>query len=98
MASIRMTPQELRDSAVFLGGKRDEIVQAVDAIKQRVDATTAEWEGSAQSSFIITFEEMLPMLTKDFPQVIQGIESMLNGAADALEAADTEIANAFKKG
>lgn len=96
MASIRMTPQELRDSASFLGGKREEIVQAVSAIKQRVDATTAEWEGSAQSSFISTFESMLPMLTQDFPETIQGIESMLSGAADALEQADTEIANAFK--
>ena len=96
MASIRMTPQELRDSASFLGGKRDEIVQAVNAIKERVDATTAEWEGAAQSSFVATFEEMLPMLTQDFPETIQGIESMLTGAADALEEADSEIANAFK--
>ena len=96
MASIKMTPQELRDSATFLGGKRDEIVQAVNAIKQRVDATTAEWEGSAQSSFIAAFEEMLPMLTQSFPETIQGIESMLTGAANALEQADDEIGKAFK--
>jgi len=96
MASIRMTPQELRDTSSFLGGKRDEIVQAVNAIKQRVDNTTAEWEGAAQSSFIATFDQMLPMLTKDFPETIQGIESMLTGAADALEQADEEIGNAFK--
>lgn len=68
----------------------------MNAIKQKVDATTAEWEGSAQSSFIATFEEMLPMLTQDFPETIEGIESMLTGAADALEEADTEIGNAFK--
>lgn len=95
MATIRMTPQELRDSASFLGGKREEIVQAVNQIKSRVDATTAEWEGAAQSSFITTFEEMLPMLTQDFPETIQGIEQMLTGAADALEEADSQIASAF---
>lgn len=95
MASIKMTPQELRDAATFLGGKRDEIVSAVEAIKSKVDATTADWEGAAQSSFITTFEEMIPMLTKDFPETIQGIESMLTGAADALEQADEEIANSF---
>ena len=39
---------------------------------------------------------MLPMLTESFPETIQGIESMLSGAADALEQADEEIANAFK--
>ena len=96
MASIKMTPQELRDATTFLGGKRNEIVQAVNAIKQKVDSTTAEWEGSAQSSFIAAFQDMLPMLTQDFPETIEGIESMLTGAADALEEADTEIGNAFK--
>lgn len=96
MASIKMTPQELRDAATFLGGKRGEIVSAVSAIKSKIDATTAEWEGSAQSSFIATFEEMLPILQQDFPETIEGIESMLTGAADALEQADSEIANAFK--
>lgn len=96
MASIKMTPQELRDSATFLGGKRDEIVSAVQQIKSRVDSTTAEWEGAAQSSFIESFNEMLPMLTESFPETIQGIESMLSGAADALEQADSEVAKAFK--
>lgn len=96
MASIRMTPQELRDTATFLAGKRDEIVTAVTQIKSRVDSTTAEWEGAAQSSFIESFEEMLPMLTESFPETIQGIESMLSGAADALEQADSEVAKAFK--
>ncbi len=96
MASIRMTPQELRDTASFLSGKRDEIVNAVNQIKSRVDSTTAEWEGAAQSSFIESFNDMLPMLTENFPQTIEGIESMLTGAADALEQADSEVAKAFK--
>ena len=96
MASIRLTPQELRDSATFLSGKRDEIVSAVNEIKSRVDSTTAEWEGAAQSSFVESFNEMLPMLTESFPETIQGIESMLTGAADALEQADSEVAKAFK--
>ena len=96
MASIRMSPQELRDSATFLSGKRDEIVSAVNEIKSRVDSTTAEWEGAAQSSFVESFNEMLPMLTESFPETIQGIESMLTGAADALEQADSEVAKAFK--
>ena len=96
MASIRMTPQELRDSASFLSGKRDEIVSAVNEIKSRVDSTTAEWEGAAQSSFIESFNEMLPMLTESFPETIQGIDSMLTGAADALEQADSETAKAFR--
>ncbi len=96
MASIKMTPQELRDSAQFLNGKKEDIVNAVREIKNRVDSTTAEWEGSAQSSFVESFNEMLPMLTESFPETIEGIANMLSGAADALEKADEEIAKAFK--
>ena len=96
MARISMTPQELRDSATFLEGKRDDILSAVADIKTRVDATTAEWEGAAQSSFIASFEEMLPMLQNDFPEIIAGISAQLNGAADAIETADEEVAKAFK--
>lgn len=96
MASIKMTPDELRDAASFLGNKREEIVSAVGNIKSKVDTTAAGWEGAAQSSFVEQFNEMLPMLTESFPQVIEGIESMLTGAADALEQADSEVAKAFK--
>lgn len=96
MASIKMTPQELRDAATFLEGKRDEIVSAVGDLKNKVDSTTAEWSGAAQSSFVESFQEMLPMLTESFPEVITGIASQLTGAADAIETADEEVAKAFK--
>ena len=96
MATIRMTPEELRDAATFLEGKRDDIETAVNEIKSKVDNTVADWEGASQSSFIESFEEMLPMLTESFPEVITGIAAQLNGAADAIEAADEEVANAFR--
>ena len=95
MAAIKMTPAELRESANFLGTKREEILSAVEAVRSRVDSTTAEWEGAAQSSFVSTFNQMLPTLTQSFPQTIEGIEQMLKGAADTLEQADTEVARAF---
>ena len=96
MATIRMTPQELRNSANFLNNKKDSIINEVAEIQRNIDATTAEWEGAAQSSFVESFNQMLPMLQKDFPQVIEGIAAQLNGAADALENADEEVAKAFK--
>lgn len=95
MSMIKMSPEELRSAATFLTSKRDEIVTAVTSIKSKVDSTTAGWEGAAQSSFIASFEEMLPMLQDTFPQVIEGISAQLNGAADAIETADAEVAKAF---
>ena len=96
MASIKMTPQELREAATFLESKRDDIVSAVGDLKSKVDATTAEWSGASQSSFLESFQEMLPMLTEQFPEVITGIASQLTGAADAIETADEEVAKAFR--
>lgn len=93
---IRMTPQELRDAAGTLKDKREIILDAVGVIESTVNSTTANWEGAAQSQFVQNFEEMLPMLKESFPDIIEGIESMLKGAADTIERADEEIANAYK--
>lgn len=93
---IKMTPEELRTAATSLENKRDEIIEAVANIKATVDETTGEWSGEAQRAFVENFEAMLPMLQEDFPEVISGLASQLNGAADALEQADSEIASALR--
>lgn len=93
---IKMTPDELRTAATNLESKRDEIIDAVEAIKGMVDETTGSWSGEAQKAFVDNFDTMLPVLQKDFPEVITGIAAQLDGAADALEQADSEIASALK--
>lgn len=93
---IRMTPEELRAAATTLEEKRDEIVEAVELIRSKVEDTTSEWSGEAQRAFVDNFEEMLPVLREQFPEVITGLASQLNGAADALEQADSEIASALR--
>ena len=67
------------------------------ALKAKIDEITGNWEGAAQSSFIETFEsDMYPIMKDTLPEVLEGIASQMNGAADALEQADEEIANAFR--
>lgn len=96
MSIIKMSPQELRDAATFLDTKRGEILSAVNEIKTKVDNTTAGWSGASQSSFIASFEDMLPVLKEQFPQVLEGISKQLSGAAEAIESADQEVAKAFQ--
>lgn len=98
MALIKMTPQDLRDSANFLEARKTAIEGEVKSLKQKIDQVTSDWEGASKSSFLASFEQMLPMLTRDFPNVIVGIEKQLNGAADTIERADADIASAFNKG
>lgn len=95
MAQIRITPEELRESATFLGQKEESIGNEVQALKQRINNTTANWEGAAQNSFVQTFEQLLPVLEQQLPQTIEGIIAMLNGAANTLEEADQQISSSF---
>lgn len=97
MAQIRITPEELRGAADFLEKKLEAINGEVSALKGKIDEITANWEGSAQSSFIDTFDNnMYPILKDTLPEVITGIAAQLDGAADAIEQADAEVAKAFK--
>lgn len=97
MATIRITPEELRNAATFLGNRLETINGEVTQLKSKIDEITAEWEGAAQSSFVDTFEtNMYPVLSDTLPQVIEGIMAQLTAAADTLEAADQQISDAFK--
>ena len=97
MATIRITPSELREAAAFLGQKLEALNAEVSALKSKIDEVAGNWEGAAQSSFIETFNsDMYPMLKDTMPQVVEGIASQLNGAADAIEQADEEVAKAFR--
>ena len=97
MAQIRITPEELRGAADFMGQKLEAINSEVSALKGKIDEITANWEGAAQISFIEAFEnDMYPILKDTVPDVITGIAGQLDGAADAIEQADEEVAKAFK--
>ena len=97
MLTIKMTPQELRDAVVVIGQKRDAIVAAVEELKSKVNEVTSNWEGAAQSQFVDTFTTtFLPMLEKDFPEIIAGINEQLSAAAQSIEEADAQIASSFK--
>lgn len=97
MAQIRITPEELRDGAKYLQERLTAINQEVASLKSKVDEVTGNWEGAAQSSFIETFEgDLYPILKDTVPQVLEGIVAQMNGAADAIEQADAEVANALR--
>jgi WXG100 family type VII secretion target len=97
MAQIRITPEELRDGADFLEQKLEAINAEVAALKGKIDEVTGNWEGAAQSSFVETFEnDMYPILKDTLPEVITGIVAQMDGAADAIEQTDAEVAKAFR--
>jgi len=94
---IMMTPQELNDGASFLRQRLEAINQEVASLKSKIDDITSRWEGAAQSSFIAQFEaDLYPILRDTVPQVIEGISSQLDVAANAIRDTDASLASAFK--
>lgn len=97
MAQIRITPEELRDGADFLEQRLEAINSEVSALKAKIDEVAGNWEGAAQSSFIETFtNNMYPVLKDTLPEVITGIVTQLDSAANTIEQTDEEIAKTFR--
>lgn len=94
---IMMTPQELNDAATFLRQRLEAINQEVSQLKNKIDDMSSRWEGAAQQSFINQFENnMYPILRDTLPQVIDGVASELDAAANAIRETDASLASAFK--
>jgi WXG100 family type VII secretion target len=92
-----MTPQELNDGASFLRQRLDAINQEVAALKNKIDDVISRWEGAAQQSFVNQFEtSMYPILRDTLPQVIEGVSSELDAAANAIRETDESLAGAFR--
>lgn len=93
---IMMTPQELNDGATFLRQRLDAINQEISQLKSKIDDVCSRWEGAAQQSFINQFEnDMYPILRDTLPQVIDGVASELDAAANAIRDTDASLASAF---
>lgn len=93
---IRMTPEELRAAAGGLDQERETILDSVRNVEKIIEETTANWSGNAQSAFVEGFDSMRSVLKEEFPRVLEGLAQQLKGAADTLERADEELANALK--
>lgn len=95
--TIKITPEELRSAAGFLKDKLDAMTGEANQLKQRIDTVTSNWEGAAQSAFVTEFnDKMWPVLNKNLPELITGIQGQLNATAKAMEDTDTAIANKMK--
>lgn len=93
---IMMTPQELNDGATFLRQRLEAINQEVSQVKGRIDDVCSRWDGAAKLAFINQFEtEMYPILRETLPDVIEGVSSEMDAAANTIREADASLSSAF---
>ena len=94
---IMMTPQELNDGAVFLRQRMEAMNEEVASLRTRIEDVASRWEGAAQESFIEQFMgDMYPILSETLPQIIEGLASELDAAANAIRETDESLASAFR--
>ncbi|MCI9143836.1 MAG: WXG100 family type VII secretion target [Lachnospiraceae bacterium] len=94
---IMMTPQELNDGAVFLRQRMEAMNEEVASLRNRIEDVASRWEGAAQESFIEQFMgDMYPILSETLPQIIEGLASELDAAANAIRETDESLASAFR--
>ncbi len=96
MMNIKVTPEELRSTANYLASTREEILTLVNNMDSEINKVAAEWSGMSSSRYMDDYNALLPKLKDDFPQVIEALYSRLNYAADTIEQADVDTANAIK--
>jgi len=96
MATIKITPEELRDAAQLINDKADEIDQNINAVNEKVQYVVENWEGAAKDSFFEAFESLKNELLTQLDEILKGIASQLQAAADTMEQADQDVANVFK--
>lgn len=92
---ILVTPEELREAAEFLVSAKEEIIERVNQVSNKIEEIAANWEGAAQSTFVDNYAEIKPTLDTDFPEIIQGLSEQLKATADTIEETDDALASSF---
>ena len=96
-ANLRISPEELRAAAIYLLQCGDRICEHAAQMRAKLEEVGAGWEVVAHSAFAETFNSsMLPVLTKDLPEVTEGLAAQMRAAAESLETVEKEIIQALK--
>ena len=91
MTQIKLTPEELRQSAQRYAQGSQEIDQILNTLTHEQQVIDANWDGSAFDSFEAQFNELSPKI-KQFAQLLEDINAQLIKVADIVEQTDQDIA------
>ena len=92
MSQIKLTPEELRQSAQRYAQGSQEIDQILNTLTHEQQVIDANWDGSAFDSFEAQFNELSPKI-KQFAQLLEDINAQLIKVADIVEQTDQDIAS-----
>ncbi|HEL9597868.1 TPA: WXG100 family type VII secretion target [Streptococcus suis] len=91
MTRIKLTPNELRTSAIRYTEGSDNIDAILASLSNEQSVIRENWEGTAFDSFDAQFEALKPKIV-EFSELLRDINSQLNKVADIIEQTDADIA------
>ena len=92
---ILITPDEHDEAAAYLRERMTNINEEVRLLQTKVEGL--QWEGNAKEAFTTQFNsEIVPVLTKNLPDLVEGVAKNLNEIARIMRETDEAIANASK--
>ena len=91
MSQIKLTPEDLRQSAQRYAQGSQDIDQILTTLTHEQQVIDANWDGSAFDSFEAQFNELSPKI-KQFAQLLEDINGQLIKVADIVEQTDQDIA------
>ena len=90
MATIRITPEILREKAAAIRQQKSVHDGAMSSIKGTIDGLQDVFEGAAQRAIVQKYESMTPTFTA-FSESLETYAQMLETAATTFETTDTSI-------
>lgn len=91
MSRIKLTPEELRASAVRYTEGSENIDAILDSLTREQATINDNWDGAAFDSFEAQFEALKPKII-EFSGLLRDINIQLNKVADIIEQTDADIA------
>ncbi|MFF1530715.1 WXG100 family type VII secretion target [Cellulomonas sp. NPDC058312] len=95
MATIKLTPDELRTSAQKYTTGSEQIDEILSSLTAEQGVIADNWEGTAFDSFEEQFNELSPKI-RDFAELLQSINQQLNKVAQIIEQTDADIASQIR--
>jgi WXG100 family type VII secretion target len=92
---IKLSPDELRDSAIKYENGSEEIAQILKSLESEQNTIKENWEGDAFDSFDQQFTELAPKIT-EFSELLHDIREQLDRVADIIEQTDADIASQIR--
>ncbi len=94
MATLRVTPEELREQGNTMKNYGDQLVELFDSVTSLVNQIDGEWDGLGQNGYTEMYDSLKDSL-KQAGECVQQLGEATVQAAQAYEDADQQIANSF---